>query len=295
MHRKQHNVFIAVILIALSILLLLGEGYAVTPKIRITVNPAQPDVYAGAGRIILTAQTKGSNIIAYTWKLTGSGKLEGDMTRSAIAYIPPDKIGDKSDTAVITVTVTDDTGQQTTVSVSFTILPKPEPPEPPTSTPTPIATFKPQGMAKETKVALGIGAAAALGGGIALLVDAGDDNSEEDGSGCSNDFVTSCAGVKVGGYCWYLSAVGAHCEMTCANHGGYHEATRTYAGSDGTNANCTAVMSALGVPVSCDCNVTSWGAGCYTRDDFAFVCRDTLPTTALASVFERHRACACCR
>jgi hypothetical protein len=63
-----------------------------------------------------------------------------------------------------------------------------------------------------------------------------------------------CGGVRIGGHCWYLLSgdtnlahVGKSCEWLCQSHGGYNEATRTYAGSDGTDANCTAVMNALGV------------------------------------------------
>ena len=56
-----------------------------------------------------------------------------------------------------------------------------------------------------------------------------------------------CAGRAVGGACWYLSAEERNCDDACSSHGGYNEATRTYAGSSGTNANCDEALDALGV------------------------------------------------
>lgn len=280
MFREQRNVFIALVLIPVSTLSLFGGGYAAALWVSITVNPAKPEVYAGASRIILTAEAEGSDL-TYRWKLTGPGKLEGDIARSAIAYIPPDKIGNKSDMTVITVTVTDDTGQRTTASVSFTILPKPEPTDPPPPTPTPIATFttfKPQGMGNGTKVALGVGAAA-LGGGIALVVGGGDSNN-------------GCGGVEVGGYCWYLGAEGKNCDQVCVSHGGYHEATRTYAGSDGTDNNCIQVLDALGAPDG-EFRTQSGYEGCYQFEfeGKSYRRRALYPTNSWASGYRR--ACAC--
>src|SRR5262249_43149969 len=42
-------------------------------------------------------------------------------------------------------------------------------------------------------------------------------------------------GAVVGGFCWYKAANGVNCDATCAAAGRvYSDATRTYAGSDGT-------------------------------------------------------------
>ena len=92
-----------------------------------------------------------------------------------------------------------------------------------------------------TKIALGAVVVAGLGGGLALAV--GDERSE----GATKP-PTTCAGTWVGGYCWYFGAEGESCTEVCASHDGYHKATRTYAGSDGTDSNCYTVLSALGAP-----------------------------------------------
>jgi hypothetical protein len=62
----------------------------------------------------------------------------------------------------------------------------------------------------------------------------------------SGGFNVCAPGVAVGGFCWFVGGTGADCNSTCAAQGRvYDEATRTYAGSDGTNANCEAVLMLL--------------------------------------------------
>jgi hypothetical protein len=54
-----------------------------------------------------------------------------------------------------------------------------------------------------------------------------------------------CAGAFVGGHCWYLGASGDSCDDTCVASGSSYEAAGgTYVTT--TNANCNAVMDALG-------------------------------------------------
>ncbi|MFN8543653.1 MAG: hypothetical protein U0807_05540 [Candidatus Binatia bacterium] len=61
----------------------------------------------------------------------------------------------------------------------------------------------------------------------------------------------ACTGTQVGGYCWYLGAAAESCTQTCAAAGRtYSTATESYAGSGGTEANCNAVLDALGVPAA---------------------------------------------
>jgi hypothetical protein len=100
-------------------------------------------------------------------------------------------------------------------------------------------------------------------------------NKNNDGNNPTNPFVlieptptptpVPCAGVRVNDYCWYLGDLGQSCSQGCSTHGGYNEATCTYAGSDGTNKNCLQILSALGAPqnavaqVSDNCEV---GIGC---------------------------------
>jgi len=55
----------------------------------------------------------------------------------------------------------------------------------------------------------------------------------------------SCDGVEVAGACWILAEPATSCAATCAIRGGYNEATRTYAGSAGSDANCTSILTSL--------------------------------------------------
>ncbi|MFH1437336.1 MAG: hypothetical protein ABIJ56_16650 [Pseudomonadota bacterium] len=63
----------------------------------------------------------------------------------------------------------------------------------------------------------------------------------------AEELPAECAGVMVGGYCWYASGMDESCAGVCAVHGGCNLAgTRDYAGSGGTDAQCVAVLEALG-------------------------------------------------
>ena len=105
----------------------------------------------------------------------------------------------------------------------------------------------------------------------------------------------SCSGVSVGGYCWYASASSGDCTSTCSTHGGYNDATRDYVGSAGSDANCEAVLDALGLTLGSSVYSGSWGTGIgcgYDSDPDRW--RDTSPaTTAGASFTSVIRACAC--
>jgi hypothetical protein len=108
-----------------------------------------------------------------------------------------------------------------------------------------------------------------------------------------------CPGVEVGGACWFLAGNFEDCNTTCVGAGlSYDEATRTYAGSDGTDEQCEEVLDALGTPA--DPFVGNAGfcvdgaMGCF-HDSFETErtrC-DQLPTTAFAAVGDAQRACAC--
>jgi hypothetical protein len=140
-----------------------------------------------------------------------------------------------------------------------------------TPMPTPVSIFTPlppslkpekKGMSKTKIVAIGLGAAAALGGGIALAVSGNDSKSSP------TPTPIPCVGVIVGGYCWYLGDLGQSCSEVCASHGGYHDATRTYAGSEGSSSNCWQVLDALHAPqgdsaiIYYDCGTYLGGIGC---------------------------------
>jgi hypothetical protein len=100
-------------------------------------------------------------------------------------------------------------------------------------------------------------------------------------------------GVEVGGFCWFASVIKQSCNQACgAVNLQYDDATRTYAGSDGTNQQCAAVLDPLGLlftavnPVPC-----SEGAGCGAD---ALSLRCVAPaTTATSTIPGFNRACAC--
>ncbi|MEQ1565773.1 MAG: hypothetical protein ABMA64_09065 [Myxococcota bacterium] len=102
--------------------------------------------------------------------------------------------------------------------------------------------------------------------------------------------VAAC--TEVGGVCWYLGDAGASCTDTCAAHGGYDEATRTYAGSDGTLDQCYEVLDALAAGSFSFGDTTNGpGLGCYV--EFGDRVRTTFPTDEGATFFGVARACAC--
>jgi len=113
----------------------------------------------------------------------------------------------------------------------------------------------------------------------------------------------ACA-ATTGGFCWFLGVEGADCNATCAAHGrGYDGATDSYAGSSGSDANCQAVLGALGTLEAFDGVANLNGIGCV-RSSFSIcpfggcsgsrLLRDvTNPTTASAAFPATERACAC--
>ncbi len=107
-----------------------------------------------------------------------------------------------------------------------------------------------------------------------------------------------CSGTVYAGCCWYLGG-GTHpsCTTVCASHGGYNACTRSYAGSDGANPNCDAVLTALSIPSPGTTSTligSGSGVGCFYMDvaGTRYWVRDT-PTTADATYMLARRACAC--
>ena len=126
-----------------------------------------------------------------------------------------------------------------------------------------------------------------------------------------NGPVTCDAGATiVGGHCWYFGSNNQSCDTVCSTHGGYSSATQTYAGSDGSDGNCDAVLIALGqTQPSCSGpeNRTGLAVGCGVDYEASDACitsgsrryvRYTSPDTsgsgssASSSLYIR-RACAC--
>jgi len=105
-------------------------------------------------------------------------------------------------------------------------------------------------------------------------------------------------GAIVGGSCWFKGAIGANCDTTCSAHGmSYRDATRDYAGSNGTNAHCTEVAEALGpVSISAINGGSNDGFGCEDVDangSGALVRVETPATTSTATPTLQYRYCAC--
>lgn len=106
-------------------------------------------------------------------------------------------------------------------------------------------------------------------------------------------------GVQVAGVCWYRSQINESCAQACAALGGYHPATATYAGSGGSDGNCTQVLRALFNPFLPTAIGTpslhgAGNLGCgidmgLTGNPY----RLTSATSANASAWFFQRACAC--
>ena len=99
-------------------------------------------------------------------------------------------------------------------------------------------------------------------------------------------------GVTTGGFCWFLGASGADCDTTCAAQGRvYDTATNTYAGSGGSDGNCSAVGTALGGSSFMPLPFCGAGIGCWMNGGVILRCPSPL-TTSFATG-SGSRVCAC--
>jgi hypothetical protein len=107
-----------------------------------------------------------------------------------------------------------------------------------------------------------------------------------DTGGCEH-----CPGQLVGGYCWLFGAAGDSCDTTCTAFGlAYDPATWFYAGSSGNNAQCKAVLDAIGAPAASISTGGPAAAGCsYVSGRY----RERHTTTSATSYTSVRRACAC--
>jgi hypothetical protein len=108
----------------------------------------------------------------------------------------------------------------------------------------------------------------------------------------------ACTGELVGGSCWFLGALGESCDATCGGLGMTCDpATVTYAGSGGTDADCLAVLTALGVTDTYSGGQFCLGTlpvGCVDEPAFTSAYRCSSPaTTCAGSAAGLRRACAC--
>jgi hypothetical protein len=118
--------------------------------------------------------------------------------------------------------------------------------------------------------------------------------------GGTPDTGPTCNGTEVGGSCWYFGTENVSCDAVCASHDGYDNATRAYAGSDGSSGNCKRVLQALNIPLDDFFETTQGGIGCFavqTTSGNYYGYWDSEPTTAGATYGTpgRRRICACQR
>jgi hypothetical protein len=118
----------------------------------------------------------------------------------------------------------------------------------------------------------------------------GDTDADTDTDTDTGSCVAS--GVMIGGHCWYLGSDGQNCTAVCEeNDLIYDEATKTFAGSEGTNFDCLDVVKALVDTEITLINTTSDGLGCCASEDFAI--RDETPTGPNTFKSNIKRMCAC--
>jgi len=125
------------------------------------------------------------------------------------------------------------------------------------------------------------------------------------GAGCTSSTSScfACPGKNFGGSCWRFGAQGASCTDTCANVGmSYDSATKTFAGSDGTAENCSALAQAIFSSYTSPPAPTPWsytsftstGVGCSLVNGAPpHIYRDTNPTLGDATNSSFSRFCAC--
>lgn len=193
MCRTYQKLISLVVVISFSVLLLVEKGYAAAPTVKLVISPDTTEVSVGAEPIAIATQASGSNL-AYTWELLGPGSIEGEGP--AVFYHVPDTLEKDSARAIITVTVIDGEGQQTTETAIFTIRARSTQEQPAASASKvnidlsdlsqgepPADEPESKGMSKRTKIIIGgVATAAAIGGGIALLM-GGDDEKRDEKSG----------------------------------------------------------------------------------------------------------------
>ena len=102
-----------------------------------------------------------------------------------------------------------------------------------------------------------------------------------------------CAGTLFDNICWRVATGSETCDTTCALDGGNHSATRYYAGSHGTMAQCQAAYNAvIGPPTDTVIGVVT-KAGCYQSGTEAhWAPYGTLNETLTGSASLK-RICAC--
>ena len=93
--------------------------------------------------------------------------------------------------------------------------------------------------------------------------------------------------------CWYIGNTSESCNTVCSNLSlSYDIATRNYAGSSGSNANCDSIMVGLGIGGSSTTTIFS-NRGCQFRPSNNTRRRGTNTTSSSSSSSSYRRVCAC--
>lgn len=106
----------------------------------------------------------------------------------------------------------------------------------------------------------------------------------------------AAGGAAVNGQCWFIGALNQSCTAACSNATGYsnpHTDTITWAGSGGSNANCTTVLDAFPATGSVAISTHASDRGCNVNNGATQRRRGTTTTTYSGASASWSRACAC--
>jgi hypothetical protein len=117
---KKYSIILTVLLV--YAFLPFKESYA-APTVKLVISPNDTNICPSASSIALTAKASGTEL-TFEWRLLGVGTFKGRTTGSAIFYVPPEKIGQQEEQAIVSVKVTDKNGEVATDSIVFVISKK---------------------------------------------------------------------------------------------------------------------------------------------------------------------------
>ncbi len=139
MNAKYRTLLVFIILTAPIMLLTLStEGAQPTVNLKFVMSPDTRTIRLGEiPEIILTTRAEGHDL-KFHWEHEGPGKFKGERDKPTIIYIPPDSIDGENAEITITVTVTDEKGQEAQDSITFMLLTPKATAIPILPTPTPL-------------------------------------------------------------------------------------------------------------------------------------------------------------